>query len=147
MNYSRNRCNHPLCYGEYFRALHSVSKETHNKFIGSPCDPGSMSGDPRRVIFFHENLKQVAKIHYKIHLSTLFRKRNTTFHGAFLLRMSVLWCLTMLNCTEVHCNRTLPCIFFSKQLIFHVLSNPNIHTWKCFYGWNVFTFSFSMYLQ
>ncbi len=41
--------------------LHSVSKETHHKFIGFTCDPGSRSGDPSRVIFYHANLKQVAK--------------------------------------------------------------------------------------
>ena len=32
-------------------ALHSVSKETHHEFIGFPCDPGSRSSDPGRVIF------------------------------------------------------------------------------------------------
>ncbi len=30
------------------------------------------------------------EIHYKVHLSTLFPKRHATFHGAFLLRLSVL---------------------------------------------------------
>ncbi len=29
------------------------------------------------------------EIHYKLHLSTLFPKRNATFHGAFLLKKSV----------------------------------------------------------
>ena len=41
--------------------LHSVSKETHHEFIDFPCDPGSRSGAPGRVIYDHENLKQVAK--------------------------------------------------------------------------------------
>ena len=30
------------------------------------------------------------EIRYKVHPSTLFRKRHTTFHGVFLLRLSVL---------------------------------------------------------
>ncbi len=38
--------------------------------------------------YCHQEHRQ-NEIHYKIHLSTLFRKRNTTFHGAFLLRLSV----------------------------------------------------------
>ena len=29
------------------------------------------------------------EIHFKVHLSTLFTKRNTNFHGVFLLRLSV----------------------------------------------------------
>ncbi len=60
--------------------IHSVSKEMHHKFIGFPCDPGSRSGDPDRVVFY--------EIYYKVHPSTL-RKRNTTFHGVFVLRLSV----------------------------------------------------------
>ncbi len=41
--------------------IHSVSKETNNEFIGLPCDPGSRSGDPGRVVIYHKNFKQVAK--------------------------------------------------------------------------------------
>ena len=41
--------------------IHSVSKEAHHKFIGFPWNPGSRSGDPGRVVFYHENLKQFAK--------------------------------------------------------------------------------------
>ncbi len=41
--------------------LHSVSKETHHKFIGFPWNPESRSGDPDRVVFYHDNLKQVTK--------------------------------------------------------------------------------------
>ncbi len=36
----------------------------------------------------HQQLRQ-NEMHYKVHLSTLFPKRNATFHGAFLLRLSV----------------------------------------------------------
>ncbi len=35
---------------------HSVSKETLHEFIGFPCDPGSRSSDPGRIIFDHGNL-------------------------------------------------------------------------------------------
>ena len=38
--------------------------------------------------YCHQEHRQ-NEILYKIHLSTLFRKRNTTFHSAFLLRLSV----------------------------------------------------------
>ena len=41
--------------------IHSVSKETHHEIIGFPWNPGSRSGDPGRVVFYHGNLKQVAK--------------------------------------------------------------------------------------
>ena len=41
--------------------VHSVSKEMHHEFIDFPCDPGSESGDPGRVIRYYENLKLVAK--------------------------------------------------------------------------------------
>ncbi len=41
--------------------IHSVSKEMHHKLIGFPWNPGSRLGDPYRVAFYHENLKQVAK--------------------------------------------------------------------------------------
>ena len=44
-----------------FAMLYTQSKKTHHKFIGFPCDPGSRSDDPDRVIFYHRNLKQVAK--------------------------------------------------------------------------------------
>ncbi len=59
--------------------LHSVSKETHHKFIGFPCDPGSRSGDSGRVVFY---TLQSSSIY------TLLQKK-TTFHGVFLLRLSV----------------------------------------------------------
>ncbi len=44
-----------------FLQIHSVSKETHHKFIDFRWNPGSRSGDPGRVVFYHKNLKQVAK--------------------------------------------------------------------------------------
>ena len=37
----------------------------HHKFICFPWNPGSRSGDPGRVVFYHENLKQVAKTQFK----------------------------------------------------------------------------------
>ncbi len=36
-------------------SLHSVSKDTHHEFRGFPCDPGSRSSVPSRVIFDHGN--------------------------------------------------------------------------------------------
>ncbi len=59
----------------------SQKKRTMNS-LASPCDPGSSSSHPSQIIFDHRNLN-------KVHLSTLFPKRNATFHGAFLLRLSV----------------------------------------------------------
>ncbi len=37
--------------GSLIGMIHSVSKETHHEFLGFPCDPGSRSSDPGRVIF------------------------------------------------------------------------------------------------
>ena len=45
--------------------IHSVSKEMHHEFISFPCDPGSRSDDPGRVIYDNGNLKQVAKNPFK----------------------------------------------------------------------------------
>ena len=39
--------------------------------------------------FLHIVTKRIGKIHYKVHLSTIFKKRNATFHAAFLLKESV----------------------------------------------------------
>ncbi len=73
-----------------------ISKETRHYFTGFPFDPGSRSSDPGIVIFGHKNFEQVPKTSmkytaYKVHLSTLFPKRNATFHahGVFLLRLIV----------------------------------------------------------
>ncbi len=47
-----------------------------------PGDPGSLTLTPGHVHF--------VKWFYKVHLSTIFPKRNATFHAAFLLKKSVL---------------------------------------------------------
>ncbi len=69
------------------RNMHSVSRETHRKFIGFTCDPGSRSSNPGWIIFDHQNYPEHRqnKIHNKVDLTTLFPKRNTTF----LLKVSV----------------------------------------------------------
>ncbi len=46
----------------------------------------------------HQHHRQ-NEIHYKVHLSTLFRRGNTTFYGAFHLRLSVSTLLPKRNTT------------------------------------------------
>ena len=60
-------------------SLHSVSKETHHKFIGFPCDPGSRSTVNNYGIGYFEHCGQEQKqnkILHKVHLFTLVCKRN-----------------------------------------------------------------------
>ncbi len=47
--------------GSMLGCLQTVSKEMHHKYIGFTCDSGLRSGDPDTVVFYHGNLKQVAK--------------------------------------------------------------------------------------
>ncbi len=57
-------------------------------------------------------------IHYKVHLSTLFPKRNTTFYAAFLLKMSVLYHQgTMLE------------LFFKKSIGNYQFFNTKLRYW------------------
>ncbi len=59
-----------LIFPDSRNPVHSVSKETHHEFIGFPCDLGSRSSDPGRVIFDHW---------YQEHIDTKSRKYTMKF--------------------------------------------------------------------
>ena len=77
------------------------------------------------------------KINYKVHLSTLFPKRNATFHAVFLLKKSVtmtktrgqlLYCKWVLYLLGSMC---LHCMYFLSNF-FNV---PNDFSWKYILVW------------
>ncbi len=83
-NHSWCICQRNLFEGNYTQ---SQKKRTMDSLVSSVTQ-GQGQVTPGRVKFYHQEDSQT-EIGNKVHLSTLFRKRQSTFHGMFLLRLSV----------------------------------------------------------
>ena len=111
----------------YTMKLHSLwvhpytqsQKKRTMKSLASPGTQGQGQVTPAGSYFFehrHQEHRQ-NEIQHKVYISTLLRKRRTTFHGAFLLRLSVVAGLTVIvlchfldSCWSWHISELFICI-------------------------------------
>ena len=90
-----------LAWSYYITRIWNRSQKPHREISnGSPniweyCKRTVNNFGIRVFAHCHQEHRQ-NEVHNKVHLCILFCKRNTTFHGAFLLRLSLL-CKTRLN--------------------------------------------------